>query len=445
MRIVVLGAGTVGHSIASLLCLHRHSVTVVDNEPDHIRHVNETLDVKAIGGSAAHASVLFQAGVMGCDLCLAVTGHDEVNLVAASMAKQMGARRTVARVFAPVYRDLSTFDYQRHFRIDRLLSLEQLSAMELARGIRHPGSVVVENLARGGLAVHELIATAKTTTPLRAMKFPQGVKIGSISRDGRTWIAGADDVIEVEDRLIVIGRPPDVDKVKDRLKIDSGSRVGVVVAGGGETGYHLAHTLEGQRYGVVLMESDRQRCEFLAANLKQTVVVHSDATRRANLEEERVSSADVFVACTGEDENNIMAAVEAKDLGVPSAMAIVSRPDYAHVVGKLGIDMVVSPREVMAKQVLGFLNVGPVVSRTPLGDGGISVLEIEVPAASSATEHVLANLELPPQCLIVAAIQGDIAHVPGGDDRLRANDTVVVLVADAAIEDTLRIFGGGSN
>ena len=143
MRILTLGGGTVGTWIADLLCRNRHSVTVVDIDPVHTRRINDELDVRAITGSASQSSVLFQAGVMSVDLCLAVTGNDEVNLVGASMAKAMGARRSIARVYAPVFRDLSTFDYQRHFGIDRLLSLEHLSATELARNIRNPGSVIV--------------------------------------------------------------------------------------------------------------------------------------------------------------------------------------------------------------------------------------------------------------------------------------------------------------
>ncbi|MFV2066203.1 MAG: Trk system potassium transporter TrkA [Pirellulales bacterium] len=444
MRIVVLGAGTVGTSIAGLLCQHRHSVTVVDTDPEHIRRINKTLDVRALTGSAAQSSVLFQTEVMGADLCLAVTGVDEVNLVAASMAKAMGARRTVARVYAPVFRDLSTFDYQRHFQIDRLLSLEHLSAMELARGIRHPGSVVVENLARGELEVQELLISAKTTvvdTPLKELGLPTGVRIGSVMRAGRTWIAGADDRLDVGDRITLIGTREDIDNVKDVLRSDTGAKVGVVIAGGGETGYHLARTLEGQRFAVVVIEADRDRCDFLARNLNHSTVVHSDATRRAILEEERVGSADVFVACMGDDESNIMAGVEAREIGTETIMAIVGRPDYATVVGKLGINLAVSPRKVMAKQILGFLNRGPLVSRTSLGDGGISVLEIDVPPGSPATETVLANLQLPRQCLIAAVMHEEFARVPGAGDRLHAGDTVIALVEDTVVEETIRVFG----
>ena len=443
MRIVVLGGGTVGTSISGLLCRHSHSVTVVDIDSDNTRRLNETLDIQAITGSGSQSSILFQAGVLGADLFLAVTGNDEVNLVAASMAKAMGARRVVARVYAQVFRDLSTFDYQRHFNIDRLLSLEHLSAMELARGIRHPGSVVVENLARGELEVHELVVAEKTSAvgvQLKELGLPAGVRIGSISRAGKMWIAGAEDRFEVEDRITLIGTRQDIDDVKDVFRRGGGSKMGVVIAGGGETGFQLARILEGQRFAVVLLEMDRDRCDFLAKNLKHTTVVQSDATRRANLEEERVGSADVFVACTGDDENNIMAGVEALDIGAGSIMAIVHRPDYAHVVGKLGITHAVSPREVIAKQVLGFLNSGPVISRTSLGDGGISVLEIEVVPEAPATEHVLASLDLPQQCLIAAVIQEDFARVPGADDHLHSGDIVVALVENSVIEDTLRIF-----
>ncbi len=443
MRIVVLGAGTVGTSIAALLCRDRHSVTVVDTDPAHIRRINDTLDVRGITGSASQSMILFQAGVMDADVCLAVTGVDEVNLVAASMAKAMGAQRTVARVFASVFRDLSTFDYQRHFKIDRLLSLEQLSAMELARGIRHPGSVIVENLARGQLEVQELFITEVNPlrgTPLKQLGLPAGVRVGSIAREGRTWIAGAEDRFETGDRITVIGAHKDIDKVKDSLRISPASKIGVVIAGGGETGYHLARTLEGQRFAVVLLEVDRDRCEVLAANLKRSTVVHCDATRSSRLEEERVGSADVFAACMGDDENNIMAGVEARELGAPSIMAIVNRPDYANVVGKLGINLAVSPREVMAKQVMGMLNAGPLISRTSLGDGGISVLEVDVAEGAAATEHVLAKLELPRQCLIAAVLQEEFSRVPGADDRLRPGDTAVMLVEDAVVGQTLKIF-----
>jgi trk system potassium uptake protein TrkA len=444
MRVVVLGSGTVGTSIAEMLCQHRHSVTVVDHNPAVTQRVNEELDVRVVTGSAAQSSVLFQAQVLGADLCLAVTGSDEGNLVAASMAKAMGARRAIARVYAPVFRDLSTFDYQRHFKIDRLLSLEHLSAMELARAIRHPGSITVENFARGELEMQEVAITEKTAAigvSLKDLEFPKGVRVGSIYREGKLSIAGAEDEIAVGDRISLIGSREDIDKVKDLFEIEPPQKLGVVIAGGGETGYHLARVLEGRRCGVVLLETNRERCEYLAAHLKSATVVNADARRRVSLEEERVGSADVFVACIGDDEDNIMACVEARELGAKTILAIVSRPDYANVVGKLGVDQAVSPREVVARQVLGFLNTGPVISRMPLlAGGGIDILEIEVVEGVPVTERVLANVSFPPLCLIAAVIHENYVKVPGADDRLSPGDTVVALVQEAMVEDAVNLF-----
>jgi len=399
--------------------------------------------VRVVTGSASQSSVLFQADVIGADICLAVTGNDEVNIISASMAKAMGSRRSIARVYAPVFRDLSTFDYQRHFQIDRMLSLEHLSAMELARSIRNPDSVLLENFARGELEVQEITVGKKSSVVGSALKdlgLPKGVRVGSIYREGKMRIAGAEDQFEVNDRVTLIGSHEDVHDLKSTFQRDNLPQLGIVIAGGGETGYHLALALERDRFKVMLLEASQERCEFLAKNLKNTTVVQADATRRSILEEERVGSADVFVACTGDDENNIMAGVEAKDIGAKKIMAIIGRPDYANVVGKLGIDIAVSEREVMSKQILGFLNTGPIISRMMLPGGRIGVFEIEVLEGALATEHVLANLQLPSQCLIAAVIHSEYVRVPGADDRLQPGDTVLALIDDSNLEEALALF-----
>lgn len=444
MRVVVLGAGTVGTWIADLLCQHRHSVTVVDSNPKYVKRVNDEMDVKAILGSASQSSILFQADVSGADLCLAVTGEDETNLVAASMAKAMGARRTFARVYGSIFRDRSTFDYQRHFMIDRLLSLEHLTAMELARGIRSPGSLAVENLADGKLVVQSITIPEQTPVVGKALKdldLRSGVRVGSIRRDGKTWIAGALDEVQVGDRITLIGRRDDLRKESRAFRKKTGEKLKVVIAGAGETGCHLANSLSDRSFSVLVMEADKDRCELVANSLPHVTVVHADATRRSILEEERVGNADVFAACTGDDETNIMAGVAAREIGAERIMAIINRPDYANVVGKLGIDITVSPREVVAKQVMSYLNKGAVISRTMLAGGSIGVFELEVFEGSTATANVLAELDLPAQCLIAAVMREDFVHVPGAQDRLRPGDVVVALVEHNSVGSMLSIFG----
>lgn len=444
MRVVVLGAGTVGTWIADLLCRNRHSVTVVDSVPAHTKRINTELDVRVVTGSASASSVLFQADVIGADLCLAVTGSDEVNIVAASMAKALGARRVIARVYGRVFRDLSTFDYQRHFNIDRLLSLEHLSALKLAQGIRSPGSLAVETLAGGQLEVQEVLIESKSALAgkrVRDLKFSKGIRLCSIARGEVIWIAGADDTLEANDVVTLIGRRADVDDFQDRFQSRHSSLKDIVIVGGGETGCHLAECLKGRRYRVMLIEQDRAQCEFLAKNLPHVTVVEADAGRRAVLEEERVGSADVFAACLGDDENNIMACVGAKALGAKCMMSVVDRPDYANVVEKLGIDVTVSPREVMAQQILAFLNAGPLLSRTSIAEGQVGIYEIEVTEGVPITEHDLANTKLPPKSLIAAVMNKDQVRVPGADDRLVPGDTAIALVDDASVAEVFGLFG----
>ncbi len=443
MNIVVLGAGTVGTSISDLLCHHGHSVTVIDSEMENIDRINESLDVRAIHGSASQSSILFQAGVNSSDVCLAVTGVDEVNIVAASMAKAMGTRRSIARVYAPVFRDLSTFDYQSHFRVDRLLSLEHLTAMELARGIRDPGTLVVEQFAREELEVVEITVSKPgkvTKKTVRELGLPSNVRIGTIQRGSKMWIVGPNDQIEVGDRVNLFGRAENVAAAKGFFNVDVAHRKRVVIAGGGETGFHLAQVLERDRFTVMILEEDADRCQFLANNLKTTAVVHCDATMREVLEEERVGHADVFVSCLGDDESNVMSGVEARDLGASQIMAIIGRPDYGAVVGKLGIDKSVSEREVMAKQILSYLNEGAVVSRIKLPGGKISLLEIEVGEGSMATQLSLAELKLPERVLVVARLQHDMVRVPGADDTMHAGDKVIVLMNDEHVDSAVNYF-----
>jgi trk system potassium uptake protein TrkA len=443
MRIVVLGAGTVGSWIADLLCQHRHRVTVVDDNPEHVRRINKDLDVKAVLGSAAQSSTLFKADVIGADICLAVTGIDEVNIVSASMAKAMGARRAVARVYSPIFRDLSTFDYQQHFGIDRLMSLEHLSAVELARHIRNPGSVLIENFARGEIEVQEITVTSGAPAigkPLKLLKLPSRVRIGSIYREGNNFVATANDQLEAGDRITLIGRHDDVASLREQFTRGTRNRFSLTIAGGGETGYHLARIMEGEPCDTKLFECNRDRSALLANQLKKTSVIEADATRRDILEEERIGNCDIFVACTGDDENNIMACVEARDLGAKKIMAVISRPDYAKVVGRLGIDMAVSPRDVMARQVLSFLNTGVVVSRTRLPGGQTGVFEMEVLEGAPITKGKLADLKTPAQCLIAALMRNGAARVPTADDQLRAGDLVVAFIEDAAVDETIDLF-----
>jgi trk system potassium uptake protein TrkA len=445
VRVLTLGAGTVGHWIADMLCRRRHDVTVIDIDPDRVRQINSELDVRAIEGSAAQSTILFQADVCSADICLAVTGDDEANVVAASMAKALGARRSLARVYAPAFRDSSTFDYQSHFGIDALLSLEQLSAFELARAIRNPDAIPLEHFARGHLEVYETEVESKsdaTEHRLRDLKLPGSVRIGSIERDGDMWLASGEDEIKVGDRVSLIGVPSEVNKSRALFASATkrSKRQSVIIAGGGEIGFHIARALPTADYRITLLENDADRCHQLAKLLPDMTVVHANANRRSVLEDEGGGAADYFVACTGSDESNIMACVEARELGSRRVMAVVGRPDYANVVGKLGIDHVVSERDVGARQILGFLNEGAVISQSRLPNGKIGVYELEVVEGARVTGATLAELPLAGRCLITAIQRDSFVRVPTAVDQLKPGDIVVALIDQDHTTDCLALF-----
>ncbi len=446
VRVLTLGAGTVGRWIADILCRRRHSVTVVDNDPENVRRINSELDVRAIQGNASQSTVLFQADVCSADIVLAVTGDDEVNIVAASMAKALGARRSIARVYAPAFGDLSTFDYQRHFNIDSILSLEQLTASELTRAIRNPDAIPLEHFARGQLEVYEMPITNNASAAgarLRDLKIPGNVRVGSIAREGRMWIASGEDELRSGDRVSLVGMPDAVAKARGIFGAeadDRRSRKRIMIAGGGETGYHLAGSLSSHDYRIVLLERNLDRCDHLSKTLPNVTVINANANRRSILEDEGAGTVDFFVACTGNDESNIMAGVEARELGASRVMCVVGRPDYANVVGKLGIDCAVSERDVLARQVLGFLNEGAIISQSRLPSGEIGVYELEVVEGTKVTLATLADLPLAGRCLIAAIQRDGFVRVPRADDQLKPGDIVVALIDQSSAEDSLELF-----
>lgn len=442
MNVVILGAGTVGRSIARLLCEHQHNVRLVDSSRAVLDEVDDSLDVQTLCGSASDAVTLFQAGVLGADLCLAVTSHDEFNIVGASMAKAMGSRRTVARIYNASYRDFSTFDYQRHFHIDRMLSLQQLTALELARYIRRQGLFAIENFAQGGVEVQEISVDSHAKSigkPLKELKLPKGVRIGLLSSAERTIIPSAEDIVAADDHVTLIGKRGDLNEVAKMFESKPPDRLNIVIAGGGQVGYHLAKHLEHRRCNVLLMETNQERCNELAEKLESTTILHADVTRRSEMEEARVGSADVFVASTGRDEDNIICGVEARELGSQQILSVIRRPDYVNVLEKLGIDIAVSPRDVMARQVLGMLQQGPIVSNSPVAGGVAEVWEVDIRQGAPITEAKLKDMTLQ-QCLIAAIVREDYVTVPGGEDQLQPGDTAVVLVHKSYISATLKLF-----
>lgn len=446
MRVLVLGGGSVGQTIAEILGTHRHEVTLVESDPERAKQLDDELEGAVITGSASHADTLFQADVTSAEICLAVTGSDEVNLLGASIAKTMGVRRVAARIYADSIRDASTLDYRKQFNIDRMMSIENLTAAEFAREIRVTGDLMIEHFAGGEVELQEILIfddpSPAMSKPLAELKFPPDVRVGVIRRDNEVKIATASDVIRQGDRITLIGARDRIESTKKKFQAQSPKPKRVLIGGGGETGFQLALILQGRRHNVTIMEVDRARCDFLANHLPGCTVIHGDATNRNLLQNEHVRNFDCFVACTGEDEDNIIAALEAKEYKDDiRTMVLVNRPDYGMLTEKLKIDKAIVPASVIARQILGFLNSGPVLFRNmQLFGQSVDVVELEVREGSPITQDTLRNVPLPRQCLLAAAIRTGFVQVPGADFRFRSDDTVVALVQPESLGELIHFF-----
>jgi trk system potassium uptake protein TrkA len=444
MRVIIAGAGEIGWYVAEQVSADGHDVTIIDNDEDIIRRVSAGLDVQALCGSAASAAVLSKCGVEKTDLFLAVTNSDDTNLVCASIARKLGAARAVARVDEVIYRKAPEISYQEHFGIDELVSPEMLAALELASIVRNPGSLAVEHFARGALEMQQIPADrgAKNVgKPLPEIDLPEGVRICTIHRGDRFIIPTGKDHVEHGDLITLVGQTEQVVRARAGFESEKPKISKVVIMGGGHTTLSLARRLRTFSYRLTVIERDPDRCQLLASVLPAATILKGDGTNLAFLKEERIDNADYFISTTASDEANIMGAIQAKNLGVKKVLVIIHRPDYANLMEKMGIDRAVSPRLVMAREMLALLRKGKASTLASLENGQAEILELSVEGEDFVGQR-LRELKLPPGCLVLTLQRDRQALVPQADTIFQLDDTVLVICLHDNRKDVIRLISG---
>lgn len=442
MNIHIAGGGRVGYHLARLLSAEGHDVTVVDHDTTRVEHIDYALDVSTVVGSAAGVLLLQEVGVAASDLFVSVTGSDEVNLIAAATAKGLGAKQVVARVDEPQYIE-SNILYETILGIDYLLSPNALTALEITRYIERPGMVAAEDFGRGLIQVRQLRITKAPGMGGKALKdlpLPAGVLLGLISRSGENIIPHGETRIQEGDLVTFVGKKEEVEAVQRLFQTREPKPERVMIMGGGSIGLHLAHMLENTGRTVKIFDWDMKRCQYLAAQLTKAKVVCRDATSKVALEQEHVADWDVFVATTHDDERNIMAAVLAKELGAERTMTVVHQPDFASLVGKLGIDHAVTPRASLANRVLRLVHQSSTKSSTVLEEGQIDVVEYDVNPGSPAAGKRLRDIKVPRGALVAAIIRTEEVIVPKGADHIQAGDSVIVFATPENLSSVKRLF-----
>lgn len=449
MRILIVGAGAVGQTLARQLSEERHLVTVVDNNPELAGILEDRVDAMVVIGNGGSAAVLEQAGVRDTDLLLAVTSADEVNILACMVAMHFGVKTKIARIRNLDYvRDLAEIHGTR-LPLELVINPEGETATEIARVLRVPVARYVAEFAEGrlkliGFRVRQGAPIAHIPLEeLRAELVGHSFVVCAIARGDQVIIPRGDARMQPGDDVFVMVRS-DAEYVVPRLagRRDVERLARVLVLGGSRIGVNLAQDLEDTGVDVTVIDSNPERCERLTSRLPHVLVVLGDGTDPDLLAELGVGDADAFVATSGDDETNILASAQAKRMGCDKVVAVVRKAQYGTLIATTGLaDVAVNPNTVTADAITRYVREGRVVSLASLGAVKADVVEYVAQENSAVVGAPIRDLQLPKGVVIAAILSGGQVFTPSGGDVIRENDRVIVAF-DETVQDQVDAFFG---
>jgi trk system potassium uptake protein TrkA len=440
MKILILGAGTVGTSVAASLASENNDITVVDTDTFRLRELSEKIDLRTVHGHGSHPSVLAQAGAEDADLIIAVTNSDETNIIACQVAEALYRTPTkIARVREAEYLAHPELIGRGRSAIDVVISPEQLVCKHVQRLIEYPGSLQVLDFADGRaqlVAVRALQGGALVGHEIRELRqhLPPGAdaRVAAIFRRRRPVAPEGNTVIETDDEVFFLADRRDIRSVMSELrKLERPARR-VFLAGGGNIGRSLARMLE-QQYSIKILERSRERSKLLAEELQNSIVLVGDCADEDLLREENIDQTDVYCALTNDDEANILSAMLAKRMGCPRVVSLINRPAYAELVEGGTIDIAVSPQLVTLSALLTHIRQGTMVRVHSLRRGAAEAIEA-VAYGDRRTSRVigraLEELELPSGTTIGGIVRGEKLLIAHHDVVIEPNDHVILFLVD---------------
>jgi trk system potassium uptake protein len=443
MRIVVIGGGEIGLGIARRLGAG-HEVVVVDLNPA-VADRFTTLDVRFLAGNGTSPEVLREAGVDHCEVLVAATGMDEVNVLASLIANRLGSPQTICIISRDdLLTPLGERDLLReHFGIDRVIWPEAQLAEEIERIVAAPGAIDAETFEGGRVALLEYRVSASsvlTAGPLAALDLPRGVLAVAVRRGDRFSIPHGHTQFAPGDKVFLMGTSEAIGRVQQR--VSGGTPQGrerVTIVGGGDVGFRLAQRLERRGYGDVrIIERDPARGERLAAALQHTLVLNGDGTDLELLEAEDIGRSDVLVSVIDNDERNLFASLLARQLGVGRIITRVSRQANLRLFERVGVDVALSARGAAVAAIVHQIQGGQSNLLAVLEEGQAQVVELQAPSSLPPTP--LRSLRALPESIIGAILRGDRTIVPGGDDVIQGGDRLLVFTTTADAEAVRQYF-----
>ncbi|KAA0020508.1 Trk system potassium transporter TrkA [Salinicola corii] len=453
MKIIILGAGQVGGTLAEHLANEENDITVVDINEERLRELQNRLDIRTVIGTASYPNILRQAGGEDADMLIAVTSSDEINMVACQVAHTLFRTPTkIGRVRSTAYLTRKSLFSNDAIPVDVLISPEQVVTDHIRRLIEYPGALQVLDFA-GGLA--QLVAVkAYYGGPLVGQELgflrrhmPNiDTRVAAIYRRDRPIIPTGDTVIEADDEVFFIAARRDIRTVMGELrKVDRDFRR-VLIAGGGNIGERLAETLE-HKHQVKIIEHDLGRCGALSEKLDRTVVLHGSATSKRLMLEENIEDCDIYCALTNDDEVNIMSSMLAKRLGAKKVLTLINNAAYVDLVQGGEIDIAISPQQTTIGSLLTHVRRGDIVNVHSLRRGAAEAIEAIAHGdkrSSRVVGRTIGEVDLPSGTSIGAIVRGKEVLIAHDDVMIESGDHLILFVVDKRrIRDVERLFQVG--
>ncbi|MBD5770627.1 Trk system potassium transporter TrkA [Marinomonas colpomeniae] len=439
MKIIIIGAGQVGATLAENLASEDNDITVIDKDSDRLRELQDRLDIQTVEGSGSHPDVLEQAGCNDADMLIAVSNQDETNMVACQVAHTLFKTPTkIGRIRSSAYAKYPELFCDQALPMDVRISPEKEVTKHLSRLIRYPGALQVMEFAEG--KVQLVVVKAEKGGPLidQPISFLKEhmpsiqTRIAAIYREGQSISPDGNTHIRANDEVFFLTAQRDVLDVMSELRpLDTPYRR-IIIAGGGNIGERLAQSLE-KEYRVKIIERDPERCRYLSETLDNTIVLNGDASKQELLLEENIESTDVFCALTNNDEANIMSSMLAKVLGVRTVMTIINNPAYVDIVQEGMIDIAISPQQTTIGSLLSYIRRGDVVNVHSMRKGAAEALEAVAHGdyrSSKVVGRSIANLNLPEGATIGAIVREEDLIIATGDLVIQAEDHVIIFVTN---------------
>ena len=446
MRIVIVGAGKLGYSIAELLANEEFDVVLVDQDETRLEAAKNTLDVLTVTANGASPITMNDPDIRSADILIAVTAGDEVNMVACILAKKHGITHTVARIRDMQFLSEAKEYLKENFDIDLMLNPELITAREVYRILMTPAALDVEDFASGKVRLFETKVTRHSplaNIPLKDLEMPKAILAGMIFRDHRMIIPHGDDCLLPHDNAYFIGDPAEIEKFSETfVHRDARKLEHVMIIGAGRTGRFLAKMLDDADVAVKIIDTNRERSRLAAEALENGLAICGDGTDIDLLMEEGVADADAVVCLTEDDKLNLMLALLAKHLGAKKTVVRVARGEYVDLMEKVGVDIVLPTRLLSASEVLAFARRGGVVSVSLLEGAKAEAVEVIVQEGAPVAGIPLMDARLPRECLVCAYVRGDEAVIPNGASVLLPGDRTILFIQMRFAQKVMKYFKG---